>query len=61
MISLDVNRDGDCLILGQFEKRYDSINTLVMNHANSVFPVLIGDHEVLASFRYPVLSSKYYK
>ena len=61
MISLDVYRDGDWLRLEGEEERCDSINTLVMSHVTETFPILIGDHEVLACFRYPVHSSKYYK
>ena len=62
VISLDVFRDGDWLRLGaEKRERYDSINTFVMCHVISSIRISIGDHKVLACFRYPVHSSKYYK
>ena len=61
MISLDVYRDGDWLILEGERERYDSIKTLVMHHVDSAVSISIGDQEVLAWFRYPVHSLKYYK
>ena len=61
MIGLDVYRDGDWLKLQGERERYDSINTLVMHCATGSGYIPIGDHEVLAYFRYPVHSSKYYK
>ena len=59
--SLCVYREGDWLRLEGESERYDSINTLVMRGINAVAFIQIGDHEVLAHFRYPVYSSKYYK
>ena len=61
MISLDVYRDGDWLRLEGERERYDSINTLVMQCLIKASYISISDHGVLASFQYPVHSSKYYK
>ena len=61
VIGLEVYRDGDWLRLEVYDERYDSINALVMHSAIDAAPIPIGDHEVLALFRYPVHSSKYYK
>ena len=61
VIGLHVYRDGDWLRLDGPRERYDSIKTLVMHSATVASYVSIGDHEVLACFRYPVHSSKYYK
>ena len=61
MIALDVYRDGDWLRLEGLDKRYESINTLVMHRFIAATLTSIGDHEVLVCFRYPVHSSKYYK
>ena len=61
MIGLDIYRDGDWLRLEGMRNRYDSINTLVMRCAIEASSMLIADLEVLAFFRYPVHSSKYYK
>ena len=58
MIGLDVYREGDCLRLEGERERYDSINTLVLHSATVASYILIGDHGVLARFRYPVHSSK---
>ena len=61
VFSLCVDREGDWLRLEGARSRFDSIKTLVMRYATLAFPILIGDHEVQAYFRYPVYSSKYYK
>ena len=61
VVSLCVYREGDWLELEGVAARYDSINTLVMHSATGAVPMPIDDHEVLAQFRYPVYSSKYYK
>ena len=61
VVSLCVYRDGDWLHFERTRDRYDSINTLVMQCATTAFPILIGDHDVLVNFRYPVHSSKYNK
>ena len=61
VVSLYVYREGDWLELKGLRNRYDSINTLVMRFAITTVPILIGDHTVLACFRYPVYSSKYHK
>ena len=61
MIGLDVYREGDCLRLKGERQRYDSIKTLVMHSATVASYISTGDHNVLACFRYPVHSSKYYK
>ena len=61
VVSLCVYREGDLLRLEGESERYDSINTLVMRGVIAATPIPIGDHEVLAYFRYPVYSSKYYK
>ena len=61
MASLDVDKEDDWLKFEGMSERYDSINTLVMHHVIAATTILIGDHEVLACFRYPVHSSKYYK
>ena len=59
--SVCVYREGDWLKLEHLRNRYDSINTLVMDCVTASVPISIGDHKVLAFFRYPVYSSKYYK
>ena len=61
MISLDVYRDGDWLKLEETSDRYESIKTLVMHSVHIATSIIIGDRKVLALFRYPVHSSKYYK
>ena len=61
VVSLCVYRDGDWLQFERIRETYDSINTIVMHYATTTVPILIGDHEVLVKFRYPVHSSKYYK
>ena len=61
MVSLDVYKEDNWLKFEGLSERYDSINTLVMRHVASTVSITIGDHEVLAYFRYPVHSSKYYK
>ena len=54
VVSLCVYRNGDSLELEGMRDLYDSINTLVMHHATAAVSIPIGDHEVLAQFRYPV-------
>ena len=61
VFSLCVYREGDWLRLEDMRERFDSINTLVMDHVSAAVAIPIGDHEVRAFFRYPVYSSKYYK
>ena len=61
VVSLCVYREGDWLALEGVGERYDSINTLVMRCGTIAVFIPIGDHKVLASFQYPVYSSKYYK
>ena len=61
MICLDVYRDGGWLRIEGIRERYDSINTLVMHRLISLVHIPIDDHTVLACFRYPVHSLKYYK
>ena len=61
VVNLCVYREGDWLRLGKVHARYDSINTLVMYHVTTAFPIPIDDHTVHACFRYPVYSSKYHK
>ena len=61
VFSLCVYREGDWLRFEGRRERYDCINTLVMRSVTAVTPIPIGDHTVLAHFRYPVYSSKYYK
>ena len=61
VFSLCVYREGDWLRFEGLRNRYDSINTLVLRNVTEAVPIPIGDHEVQATFRYPVYSSKYYK
>ena len=61
VVSLCVYREGDWLRLEGLRERYDSIITLVMHRVTAADPISISDHKVLAYFRYPVYSSKYYK
>ena len=58
MVSLDIHEEDDWLKLKGLRERCDSINTLVMHYVMTSVPILIGDHELLVYFRYPVHSSK---
>ena len=58
MVSLCVYRKGGLFRLEGVRERYDSINTLVMRHVAAAVPIpYIGDHIVLAYFKYPVYSN----
>ena len=57
MVSLCVYRDGDWLRYERHRERYDSINTIVIDRATRMAPILSDDHEVLVCFLYPVHSS----
>ena len=61
VVSLCVYRNVDWLHFEGERERYDSINTLVMDHLTGVVPIPIDDQIVLVHFRYPVHSSNYYK
>ena len=61
MVSLDIYKEDDWLKFRGLSERYDSINTIVMRRVIAATTMSIGDHSVLAFFRYPVHSSKFYK